>query len=56
MTDEQTPQEPDSLYSRVAQPAWQGAGGGETTETAAVETIDNDVHSLLLPVTMGMWW
>jgi hypothetical protein len=39
----------ESLYSQVSRPARSGEGTIETIKTAAVETVDNDVLSLLLP-------
>jgi hypothetical protein len=43
----------ESLYSQVSRPARTGEVTAETTKTATVETIDNDILSLLLSGPVG---
>jgi hypothetical protein len=53
VVDEHVTNGPGSLYSQVSRPARGGERKGETIETAKVETIDNDVLAVTLPVLVG---
>ncbi|MFZ2057317.1 MAG: hypothetical protein WAV54_07910 [Acidimicrobiales bacterium] len=53
MVSQQCSELEESLYSLLSYPARPGESSAKTAITAAVETIDEDIAALLLPMIEG---